>query len=289
MDGTFDDDKAYQFTGESRPLAFTNGDNSSITTTAESIFKQITLAGERVFVYSFQVSQAHAQATKVGSQVVDGGSPQALPAGSYVTQVLVDGASSVVYTNYPATSNDPTGSASYPAIPNSSTITVGESDPIELLRPLPLISVRLAPSVDSALTGALGEREVVNRMQLRLQNASITCNQPIEFFLLQNTLPSDLAYVDAPRPSLSEVIKHKAGDTLIGGTSIYSSKAATGSVTVALTDLLEIGNSILGGDGIYPAGPDLLTLAVQPQDISGIQGTTPFTVSGKISWSESQA
>ena len=289
MDGTFDDDKAYQFTGESRPLAYTNGDNSNITTTAESTFRQITLGGERVFVYSFQVSQAHAQATTVGSQVVDGGSPQALPAGSYVTQVLVDGSSSIVYTNYPATSNDPTGSASYAAIPNSSTITVGESDAIELLRPLPLISVRLAPSVDSSLTGALGEREVVNRMQLRLQNASITCNQPIEFFLLQNTLPSDLAYVDAPRPSLSEVIKHKAGDTLIGGTSIYSSKAATGSVTVALTDLLEIGNSILGGDGIYPAGPDLLTLAVQPQDISGIAGTTPFTVSGKISWSESQA
>ena len=42
MDGTFDDDKAYQFTGESRPLAYTNGDNSNITTTPESTFRQIT-------------------------------------------------------------------------------------------------------------------------------------------------------------------------------------------------------------------------------------------------------
>jgi hypothetical protein len=46
---------------------------------------------------------------------------------------------------------------------------------------------------------------------------------------------------------------------------------------------------MLGGDGIFPAGPDLLTLAVQPQTTSGVTGAAPFTVSGKISWSESQA
>ena len=56
-----------------------------------------------------------------------------------------------------------------------------------------------------------------------------------------------------------------------------------------LCGLLEIGNSMLGGDGIFPAGPDLLTLAVQPQTTSGVSNSTPFTVSGKISWSESQA
>ena len=50
-----------------------------------------------------------------------------------------------------------------------------------------------------------------------------------------------------------------------------------------------MGNSILGGDGIYPAGPDLLTLAVQPQDTSGVSESAPFFAAGKISWSESQA
>lgn len=88
---------------------------------------------------------------------------------------------------------------------------------------------------------------------------------------------------------MSEIIKHKAGDTLLNGTAIYSAKASAGSVTVDLDGLLEIGNSMLGGDGIFPAGPDLLTLAVQPQTTSGVTGAAPFTVSGKISWSESQA
>ena len=149
--------------------------------------------------------------------------------------------------------------------------------------------MRLAPSVDSGLTGALGEREIINRMQLRLRQASITANTDIEFFLLQNSLPSTILYENAQSPSLSEVIKHSSGDTLLNGTAIYSAKASTGSTVVDLTDLLEIGNSILGGDGIFPAGPDLLTLAVQPQSTTGITQSNPFIVNGKISWSESQA
>ena len=88
---------------------------------------------------------------------------------------------------------------------------------------------------------------------------------------------------------MSEVIRHNAGDELLDGTTIFSTKASAGSITVALTELLEIGNSILGGDGVFPAGPDLLTLAVQPQTTSGVAFSTPFEVSGKISWSESQA
>jgi hypothetical protein len=76
---------------------------------------------------------------------------------------------------------------------------------------------------------------------------------------------------------------------LLNGTTIYSTKASTGSISFSLEELLEIGNSILGGDGIFPAGPDLLTLAVQPQNTSDISGTNPFFVTGKVSWSESQA
>ena len=65
--------------------------------------------------------------------------------------------------------------------------------------------------------------------------------------------------------------------------------SSTGSTEIDLSELLELGNSILGGDSIFPAGPDLLTVAVQPQNSSGIDQNTPFRVSGKLSWSESQA
>ena len=88
---------------------------------------------------------------------------------------------------------------------------------------------------------------------------------------------------------MSQIVKHASGDTLIGGTTIFSSKVSSGSAAISLTDLLEIGNSILGGDGIFPAGPDLLTLAVQAQNPTGTTFASPFTVSGNISWSESQA
>lgn len=288
MDGRFDDDKAYQFTGQSKPFAFTNGSSDNFTSSGDTVFSQVTLGGNRVFVYSIPVDEATAQSAVEGLQILVSGSND-LPSGTYVTQVRVDGANSRIFTSYPATTTDPTGGTLYPAITSGSTFVLGESTPIDLTRPIPLISVRLAPSVDSSVTGALGEREIVNRMQLKLQEASVTSSSSIEIFLLQNAIPSTINYIKAPRPSLSEIIEHSAGDTLLEGTAIYSTKASSGSFSFRLEELLEIGNSILGGDGIFPAGPDLLTLAVLPQNTSQISGGNPFFVSGKVSWSESQA
>ena len=288
MDGTFDDDKAYQFTGQSRPFAYTSGGNQSISSSGASTFSQVTLDGRRVYVYTIPVSQSDAQAVVVGQTFIEA-TQSALPTTSYITQVDVDSSNSKIYLNYPATTADPTGGTDYPAIASATSFTAGEGSSIELQRPVPLISVRLAPSVDSGLTGSLGERDVINRMQLRLAQASVTTNKDIELFLIQNTLPSRINFENAQSPSLSQIIKHVAGDTLLAGTTIYNAKVAAGSVSVSLTDLLEIGNSVLGGDGIFPAGPDLLTLAVQVQDATGVAFSSPFQVSGNISWSESQA
>ena len=288
MDGQFDDDKAYQFTGQSRPMAFTDGGSSTITTNGVSTFQQVTLDGNRVYVYAFQIDDADVSTLSVGHAVTVPGLPT--NATYYVTQLENSGGSntSKVYINYPATTADPTGGTEYSVISGATILTFGETTAVELQRPLPLISVRLAPSVDSGLTGSLGEREVVNRMQLRLRQATVTTNSDIEVFLIQNTIPSEIHYDKAQSPSLSQIIKHSAGDTLIAGTTVFSSKVSAGSFTLDLEDLLEIGNSLLGGDGIFPAGPDLLTLAVQTQSAKQ-SFTQPFTVSGNISWSESQA
>lgn len=287
MDGTFDDDKAYLFTRQSRPMAYTNGGSSSFTSSAVSTFEQITLNGKRVYVYSIPVSNVNAAATTVGDQIRDSGNTN-LPEGSYVTQIKVDGSNSKIYTNYPALATQPSA-AIYNDISSGATITVGEQEAIDLTRPLPLVSLRLAPSVDSSLTGSVGEREIINRMQLALKQAGITTNQGVEVFLILNALPSALSFEDADKPSLSEIIEHSAGETLTGGTTILATKASAGSVEIDLAELLELGNSILGGDGIFPAGPDLLTVAVQPQSTASVTYSTPFEVSGKISWSESQA
>jgi hypothetical protein len=284
MDGRFDDDKAYLFSRNSKPFAFTNGASRSFASNAESTFDVITLNGSRVFVYGIPCTEANATATVVGSQITVSGST-ILPEGTYVTQVKLDGATSKVFTSYPATNTEP-GTAN---IASASTLLNGEVTPIELDQPIPLVSLRLSPSVDSALTGAVGEREIINRMQLRLRQAGITTSKDVEIFLILNAIPSKADFQGAESPSLSQIIDHDHGDTLDGGTTIYSVKGSAGSLDIALEELLELGNSILGGDGIFPNGPDLLTLAVQPQSTSDISGSNPFFVTGKLSWSESQA
>jgi len=56
-----------------------------------------------------------------------------------------------------------------------------------------------------------------------------------------------------------------------------------------LSQITDLGNSILGGDGTYPNGPDLLTIAITPVDTSAINADSPLEVSARISWTESQA
>jgi hypothetical protein len=109
---------------------------------------------------------------------------------------------------------------------------------------------------------------------------------------------TDFSAVD--NPSLSQLLRHSAGDRIIGGTKIFSLRASGGSIVSSgkrlsnttdfdLSQITDLGNSMLGGDGVYPNGPDLLTIAIVPVDTSEINATTPLTVSSRITWTESQA
>lgn len=286
MDGTFDDDKAYQFTGQSKQFAFTNAGITGVTTNGGSTFDQITLNGQRVYVYKLPMNTGNVSDVKVGMALED--SSGAIPVPTYVTQVKDLGTGTTeIYTSYPALTTDPTGAAGYSDVTTGSNINFGDRQALDDY--IPLISVRLAPSVDSGLTGVLGEREIINRMQLALKSASVTTDRDADVFVILNGLPSRLEYEKAPSPSLSQLISHRAEDSLLNATVIYAAKSAAGSLEIELSELLEVGNSILGGDGVFPAGPDLVTLAVQPQDTTGITFATPFRVSGKLGWAESQA
>ena len=51
-----------------------------------------------------------------------------------------------------------------------------------------------------------------------------------------------------------------------------------------------MGNSILGGDNVFPDGPDIITVvATLTEDPGTIGSTNPWQMSGRISWAESQA
>jgi hypothetical protein len=111
-------------------------------------------------------------------------------------------------------------------------------------------------------------------------------------------------------PSLSQVIYHSLADTVNGGTQILSFQCPQGSqlvtgtsaqrsyalTTIDLEDIASLGNSILGGDSVFPDGPDILTLrfrytgdAAQIGLGTASSSQSPFKLSTRLSWTESQA
>lgn len=158
--------------------------------------------------------------------------------------------------------------------------------------PVPVLSMRLAPSVDSSIVGALGERDIINRMSIALAQVGLVVgnsnNRPASVRLILNGALSQQAYfTNYGAPSLTQVIKHTgvASDSITGGVTIFEFRAAVNSpVTADLGEVAEIGNSILGGDFVFPNGPDVITVAVVPTDT-----TAATTVTARISWRESQA
>jgi hypothetical protein len=153
----------------------------------------------------------------------------------------------------------------------------------------PLLSLRLSPSVSEGLTGKLGDRDVINRMQLRLQEIGVSTNALVDVKILLNPRLNNLNFQSVDPPSLTQIVEHTAADTVSGGIQVYNFSAQGGAggvestTTVDVSTLFELSNSILGGDSIFPDGPDILTIAV-----SRLTGT-PTLSSAKMSWAEAQA
>lgn len=159
----------------------------------------------------------------------------------------------------------------------------------------PLISLRLAPSVDSGLTGLLGAREIMNRMQLTLRsmdcfNTGTTCR----IDLILNGLPSAGTFAPVGGSSLAQAAIHGSGTTITGGESVYSFFTNNGAATSQdLTLVRDIGTSIISGGtsltvptttaGRYPDGPDIITVCATPITAPGA------TINARISWTEAQA
>jgi len=147
----------------------------------------------------------------------------------------------------------------------------------------PLISLRLSPSVSEGLTGALGDRDVLNRMQLRLQEVGISSNELVDVKMLLNPRLNNLNFVGVDSPSLTQIVEHTAQDTVSGGVQVYNFRGSgTEETTVDVAELFELSNSILGGNSIFPDGPDIITIAV-----SRLTGNETRT-SAKLSWTEAQ-
>ena len=296
MDGTFDNDNAYLFTAPSKNLTFTNGQANTATTSGASSLIYRYNRSKRTYDWYVRIPFNSSDASKfsTGTKL-------------YTSDNSLDG-EEVNYTDYSGSSfrvhiyltSGWSAPGSYPSVSGSVVVNIGQpatgGDDIQLgTDVIPLVSLRLAPSVDNNLTGNLGERDIINRMQLKLNEVGLILTHDCEVKLILNGDISTVTWSNVKAPSLSQLIKHDQGDQVTGGTEVFSFRAAGGASgasntsNFSLGDLIDMGNSILGGDGIFPNGPDILTVAVQVVDTAGINATTPFTASSRITWAESQA
>jgi len=167
-----------------------------------------------------------------------------------------------------------------------------------------VLAIRLAPAVDNSITGSLGQREIVNRMQLKLTSIGTNAQGPLLITGILN--PSRITGAGAPvlpvtwsftsvvstigAGSLAQVIDMTSNNTTYsGGEQIFSFFADAGTNTYELDDVRDLGNVSIGGDGSnitpgFPNGPDVLLI------VANSVTSTNTTLRGiRLSWTEAQA
>jgi hypothetical protein len=183
-----------------------------------------------------------------------------------------------------------------------------------------ILAIRLSPSVDSGRVGFLGQREIINRMQLNLRSMDVLSTGTFRInlylnsrisnpglndnFVFSNVGGSSLAQL-AQSPALADNADNIRRDhpKVVGGENVFSflcDSASSGftKTFVDLSGVRELGNSIMGGGysnnlplssapvvGMYPDGPDILYITARNLNT----GANTSRITARISWTEAQA
>ena len=333
MDGRFDDDKAYVFTANSLTTTLLDQQADSagdvaidfIASVVDDDFYYARIGSQnRLIGYAVEIDASNTQYNSFTEGMSITGTnletdtklvnPASIEAGSqpYLPQIYsAEGSGdngnietrSIGYKNLLVIDKKPIDQE---AVKDTFTVTLSSgSDETNVARgdtnvskDIPIISIRLAPSVDTNTPGVLGEREIINRMQLILNEVDILTTHSLEVELRVNGQLDNNEWSRVDNPSLSQLIYHSSADEISGGTVVFSfnaqgSEAATRTAVLtakSLGDVATLGNSIMGGDGVFPDGPDILTVVAKlKEDPSTVTSSNPLSVQGRISWSESQA
>jgi hypothetical protein len=169
----------------------------------------------------------------------------------------------------------------------------------------PVLAIRIAPAVDNGTTGLLGNKEIINRMQLQFVELGIYATGPLLVNLVlngyvsgafssafQSPLTSGTGAVTSSLAQVATNITNSIG--VVGGESVAAAFTNTnGQTTLDLSQVRDLGNSILGGgtstavptsqSNFYPDGPDILYVCVTPLTATAID------VFARLSWKEAQA
>jgi hypothetical protein len=180
----------------------------------------------------------------------------------------------------------------------------GSTSPVTVAQnaSVPILAIRIAPSADSGQTGLLGDKEIINHMQLQLVELGVVTNGTFLISLVLNGFVvgfggqfSSINSGTQTSSSLAQIAVNTSGTAAItGGESIAAAYSnSSGQTTLDLTKVRDIGNSILGGgttnvlstsySGFYPDGPDILYVVATNID------SASKTILSRLSWTEAQA
>ena len=170
--------------------------------------------------------------------------------------------------------------------------------------PIVIMAIRLAPSVDNGTTGLLGAKEIINRSQLQLTELGLyTTGTGYLINLILNgyasgamsgSFVSPVQSASGITSSFAQIALNTNAVNVTGGESVAAAYTnATSQTTLDLSQVRDLGNSILGGgtsntvptsqSGFYPDGPDILYVVATPLT------TTSSTILARLSWKEAQA
>jgi hypothetical protein len=315
MDGGFDADSAYQFTASSQDIQVTGEATVTVAANAEeqqdyyyfwnNSWRNFGRALE-IKTPSFLYNSVPANVRISGASVDNNTYTRipysyfGLPNQPYQVNLRTRAGSSNAsnteeFRSLMLINRQPTGETE---TTSNYTVTVATTG-VPVVYDIPLISIRLAPSVDTNTPGFLGEREIINRMQLILRSVGILSTHNCTITLRLNGLITNTNWARVENPSLSQLIYHTNQDQISGGIDIFNFRAQGGTgttnrsavvTTQELGEITTLGNSILGGNNVFPDGPDVLTIVAKlGEDPSTVSDTNPFNVTGRISWTESQA
>lgn len=166
-----------------------------------------------------------------------------------------------------------------------------------------LFSIRVAPSVDNGVAAAFGARELINRMQLTLKTLDVsivgiqTANVLVRAYINATPVGSATTWTNAVgnlagsvNSSLAQIADYAGGSNTVSGGEITGGFFVSGTGSIDISNVRDLGNCILGGGGalsssqIYPDGPDVLTIVAT----NYTPGTT-VNLSARIGWTEAQA
>jgi hypothetical protein len=165
-----------------------------------------------------------------------------------------------------------------------------------------LFMLRLSPSVSNGVVGDIGTRDLLNRAQLLLQRLDVfggsktaavgsTGSLVVSGILNPSGLvPSSWSAVNSAvngsQPSFAQVSTAFTGSYITGsGERIFSTISNNGQNSIDLSNLKEVCNGTIGGNQMFPDGPD--TLLVQISVPANFPAIDSYSVN--LFWTEAQA